>query len=199
MAKRQGGNGWVPIPDPTALTTAAVAEVTRQYQQDIKHLRSLLDGEINALSRLLDERYATQTKALDAAFVAAEKAVATALTSAEKAVATAERANEKRFESVNEFRKTLTDQAATFMGRQEYVTAHKALEDKITAGIDRIAALELRLTSRLDLAAGLDSGVNAQRLEGRAERGATNQTVIMVIMAISVLIAIGSLLFAVAH
>ena len=40
--------------------------------------------------------------------------------SQEKAILKAEVANEKRFESVNEFRKTLTDQAVSFATRESY-------------------------------------------------------------------------------
>jgi len=81
--------------------------------------RRLLDERYASSQRLLDERYATQTKALDAAFKAAEAAVDRALASAEKAVSKAEAAAERRFEGVNEFRQTLTDQAATFLTRAE--------------------------------------------------------------------------------
>lgn len=47
-------------------------------------------------------------------------------------------AMEKRFDSVNEFRQTLSDQTSTFLPRPEYVANHKALEDKIQALTDRM-------------------------------------------------------------
>lgn len=71
------------------------------------------------LLRLLDERDVAQKIAMNTALTAAEKAVQTAMTAAEKAVAKAEGAAEKRFESVNEFRQTLSDQAGTFTTRME--------------------------------------------------------------------------------
>lgn len=43
-----------------------------------------------------------------------DKQIALALSAAEKAVTKAEAATEKRFDSVNEFRQTLTDQNKTF-------------------------------------------------------------------------------------
>lgn len=102
---------------------------------EIGHLRELLDertaairAEYVALKTLLDERYATQTKALDAAFVAAEKAVTTALESADRAVAKAELAADKRFESVNEFRAQLADQAGQFVTKVEF----DALKERFT-------------------------------------------------------------------
>lgn len=96
------------------------------------------------------QRYDAQGKALEAAMLAAEKAVQTALTAAEKAGRKAETAADKRFESVNEFRAQLADQAGTFMPRAEYETSHQALEDKVGA-----------LTERVNLAEGRTRGLNA--------------------------------------
>jgi hypothetical protein len=162
---------WTPIPDPTTLTNDAIRQVTEQYQRELMSQRELLQTRIDNLRMILDERYATQTKALDAAFVAAEKATATALASAEKAVGVAATSNEARFQQVNEFRKTLSDQATTFLPRAEYSAAHKALEDKFGVFIERVNGLELRLTSRLDTTGGVASGANEQRNETRLNLG----------------------------
>jgi hypothetical protein len=75
---------------------------------------------------------------LDRRFEDSDKAIQAALTSAKEAVGKAEIATEKRFDSVNEFRAQLADQAATLLTRVEYDTNHKALEDKITDITDRI-------------------------------------------------------------
>ncbi len=101
--------------------------------------------------KLLDERFATQTKAVDAAFAAAEKAVQMALESAEKSVAKAEISVERRFESVNEFRAQLSDQAGTFLSRNEYSTAHQALIDKVEVNARNI-------NDRLDRTTNQDAG-----------------------------------------
>jgi hypothetical protein len=71
-------------------------------------------------------------------FMDNQKAVDAALVSQEKAIIKAETAAEKRFESVNEFRQQLNDQAQTLMPRQEYTVQHKALEDKIADINDRL-------------------------------------------------------------
>jgi uncharacterized tellurite resistance protein B-like protein len=128
--------------------------------------------QIADMRALLDERYATQTKALDAAFKAAEQAVAVALANAEKATAKAELAANARFESVNEFRKALSDQTATFIPRAEYDTAHTALGERVSSLSDRLVALELRLTSRLDRGEGSEAGASGQRSETRLNVGA---------------------------
>lgn len=53
-------------------------------------------------------------------FDAQAQAIKDALLAAEKAVSKAETANEKRFDGVNEFRRALTDQTATFVSRIEF-------------------------------------------------------------------------------
>jgi hypothetical protein len=73
-------------------------------------------------------------------FIGQEKAVDAALASAKEAVIKSEIASEKRFESVNEFRQTLTDQTATFMPRAE-------VEARIAASVEKINLLTDRLTS----------------------------------------------------
>lgn len=70
-------------------------------------------------------------------FESSDKAVAAALAAAEKAVLKAENANEKRFENVNEFRQTLSDQQKLFATKIEtqlinegIVARLKTIEDK---------------------------------------------------------------------
>jgi len=94
------------------------------------------------LVAMLDERYATQVKALDAAFNAAERAVQAALLSAEKAVTKAEVAQEKRLEGVNEFRAQLTDQAATFIRREEVDIRFGAMADRLNETNTRVTKIE---------------------------------------------------------
>ena len=129
-----------------------------------------------ALKEMLNERYATQTKALDAAFKAAEQAVAVALANAEKATAKAEAAADKRFDGVNEFRKTLSDQTTTFLPRAEYAASSSALSDRVTMSAERVSALELRLTSRLDRGDGIDAG-SAATVAGRRADAKYEQSV----------------------
>lgn len=75
---------------------------------------------------------------VEARFEAQEKAVQSALAAAEKAVIKAETASEKRFESVNEFRNTLSDQARLLMPRAETEQALKGLADKIDVVTGRL-------------------------------------------------------------
>lgn len=93
---------------------------------------------VDTLKQHYDKLREADQLAIQAALVAQEKAVAAALAATKEAVLKAETASEKRFESVNEFRKTLSDQTNTFLPRPEYVANHKALEDKIQALTDRM-------------------------------------------------------------
>jgi hypothetical protein len=132
-------------------------------------LASALQRQIDDLRAMLDERYATQTRAVDAAFLAQSTAMATALTAAErlvqtaasateKAIGKAELAGDKRFESVNEFRGQLRDQAATFLPRTEYLAGHSSLAEKIDAAGGRVAERLGNVESRLDILAGESGG-----------------------------------------
>ena len=94
--------------------------MARRGEWTIRTLRE----HIGSLLTEMDRRF-------EAAIAAQDKAVQIAMIASEKAVVKAEIAAEKRFESVNEFRGQLTDQAATFLARTEYLTAHQSLTEKI--------------------------------------------------------------------
>jgi|ERR1051326_2162380 hypothetical protein len=79
---------------------------------------------------ILVERIAGLDRFMTAALTAQDEKVQLALTSAEKAITKAETATEKRFEAVNEFRQTLSDQAATF--------ATKEKVDDLSAQVSRL-------------------------------------------------------------
>lgn len=79
-----------------------------------------------------------------AALAAQEKAVAAALAAADRAVAKAETAAERRFESQNEFRGTLTDQARTFMPRAEAEQTMRAMNEKLENLTARVNARDDR-------------------------------------------------------
>lgn len=58
------------------------------------------------------------------------------------ALAKAEAANDTRFESVNEFRKTLSDQSQEFLRVATYNTAHEALVEKTDDLNNRVTAMD---------------------------------------------------------
>jgi hypothetical protein len=83
-------------------------------------------------------------------FEAQSSAITAALLAAEKAVSKAETAAERRFEAVNEFRQTLSDQAATLMGRKEFEAFREGYSERHAA-----------LIARVDKAEGRSSGAGA--------------------------------------
>lgn len=105
----------------------------------------------DAGQRAIDIAFTAQQTGLNAALLAAKEAVATALAAAEKAVNAAlissaqavqkaELASDKRFESVNEFRGTLSDQQRMLMPRSEVEVLVKSLQDKIDSNVSAIRA-----------------------------------------------------------
>jgi Flp pilus assembly protein TadB len=98
-------------------------------------LRDFILAVMDQMDLRYQQRFEAQTKAIDAALLAAKEAVTKA-----------ENATEKRFESVNEFRDTLSDQAATFITRVEYAS----LEKRVT-----------ELATRQENAAGRGQGLSA--------------------------------------
>lgn len=65
-------------------------------------------------------------------FEAQQEALKDTLSSTKESITKAEEALNKRFDSVNEFRQTLTDQASTFMSKAEADARLKAVEDDIS-------------------------------------------------------------------
>jgi hypothetical protein len=119
----------------------------------MEHFLSLLhDLDLNhsqrhqAFDRLTDAKFVTQRVMMESQ---AEK-VALALAAADKAISKSEQATEKRFESVNEFRKTLSDQAANFISRREFEVLREAQAQRT-----------LEFSARLDKAEGRSSGLDA--------------------------------------
>lgn len=112
---------------------------------------------MGANDRRYSERFDAQEKALADALLAAKEAGAAAISTTKEAVTKAENANEKRFESVNEFRNTLKDQATHFLTRTESVA--------VTAPLERaVEALRVELAT-------YTAGTSAYERQSSVERG----------------------------
>lgn len=123
-----------------ALTIAEVAA-------SVSALRDLLDERdrsyierFNAAERNVATAMTASEKAVTTAMAAAEKAVSTAMVAAKEAVAKQETANEKRFEGVNEFRQTLTDQAQTFARTDLMMAKFDSLEKRLSELTNSVTA-----------------------------------------------------------
>lgn len=95
--------------------------------------KEYLESQIEGLRSSFTAQIIAQKEAINAALVAAKDALTAALASAEKAIAKAEQASDKRFESVNEFRQSLSDQTGTFIARNEYSVQYSAIADRLTS------------------------------------------------------------------
>ena len=122
---------------------------------------------VDTLREYLIQRMTDQDRVLSRRMDDADKAINAALVSAEKAVGKADAATAERFRGVNEFRQALSDQTSTFIPRAEYTASVAALTERVAAQADRLSALELRLTSRLDLGEGADRGTATAHTEQR--------------------------------
>ena len=107
--------------------------------------------------------------------------------------------------SVNEFRQSLSDQTATFIPRVEYDGAHNALIERISGMAERMSALELRLTSRLDLGQGSSAGAGAERAENRQVRDEHRQDhaqgisqAVVTFMGVSILVSVVAIILSIA-
>lgn len=119
-----------------------------------------------------------------------------ALNAANQAIQKSEIATEKRFEGVNEFRQQLADQATTFMPRKESDVRMESLSEKIDKNGQQLIAMQLQLTSRLDLTQGASSGGREAVQDKRANNAAVYAAVGFGISILLALITVVGILLA---
>lgn len=156
----------IPRPDPTKLTTEAVNAARREIE-------NLFNAKLATVDQRISERDRLTIELLTASRERTEQSIA----AAERAISKAEAATNTRFESVNEFRRALSDQTATFLGRLEYSSAHKALVDRVDVVTQRVAAMEAASQGR---SSGLSSA---------------GTVVMSLVTGLAVLVSIVSLMF----
>lgn len=105
------------------------ADILDRVDSDVKTLRLLIDER----DRLYNERSEARTKALEDTLAATKEA-------ADKAAGELT----KRFDSVNEFRQTLSDQAQTFAAKDSVEIRFKALEENINKNATELSAIQSR-------------------------------------------------------
>ena len=133
------------------LLTEAIKEQGLANAAAILALKLATEAAALASDLRYQQRFTAQSDALSAAFAAAKEAVAAARDAQDRAVLKAEVAADKRFESVNEFRKTLTDQQQTFMPRAQVDEISKAITDKLAVVTKQVDGL---ITERLGIKGG---------------------------------------------
>ena len=120
-----------------------------------------------------------------AQFQSQKEQVALAMTSAKEAVTKAEVASDKRFEGVNEFRLTLSDQQRTLMPRQEAEVSFKGLAEKHDAMNRALTDKLVKLENELIESRGGKSGI-------REGWGYAVGVIGLILLLLSVATAVGS-------
>jgi hypothetical protein len=159
---------------------AEIAALKESVKETLAERDRRYMGQHESTNQSLVVGLAAQKDASDAALAAQREAVTAALTAQERAVSKAEAAAEKRFEGVNEFRNTLSDQQRNLMPRSEVGVLTGAMSDKI-------GALEISMNSKLG---ALEKQFDAIQNERAGIRGGWGYAV----GAVGFLLAIGSLI-----
>ena len=160
---------------------------------------------IDALKQYFDEKIGLLEEKTKERFLAAKENISIALLASEKAIVKAETANDKRFDSVNEFRGTLSDQTKNLVSRTEYLVQHQNLIEKIDSSSLRLADFESRASALSSITTAVHNqvGINTNRLqvietklqtqqEGLSKNGAI---IMSVIVAIGTMLNIAALLW----
>jgi hypothetical protein len=131
------------VQDLRDLKTHDLIGVERRFQLSNEHIAAefttqheFFTTKVNDLRELMEQR-----------FLMSKEAVTDSIQNAKEAVTKAEDATERRFASVNEFRSTLSDQAAQLMPRAEAQTRFETLQTNV-------ARIELDLRGSVSNAGG---------------------------------------------
>jgi uncharacterized membrane protein len=103
---------------------------------------------ITTLKEHVDSRFLDAEKAVNSAMSAQQAAIAAALIATNTAINKAETATEKRFDSVNEFRGQLRDQADTFIRSTEVHQQFEAMFSRVTKLETSLAGLNGGITTK---------------------------------------------------
>lgn len=131
----------VPLRD---FLSSRIDQIRIELLDRIDQANTLQQKILDERDRQYSQRFEAQQQALAAAFQASKALVDGALSAAKEAVTKAEDAANKRFDSVNEFRQTLTDQAARLLAKDVAEARFKAVEDRlasVSSRLDEIKAI----------------------------------------------------------
>lgn len=163
MPDQRPNGGWTPD-----LLYHVMERLFRELEQRLNQRFEDYDRRYEDRFKNIEEQFKGIAASVTIAFSSQEKAVNAALAAAERAVGKAEVATEKRLEGMNEFRQTLSDQAALLMPRKES-------EERFAAFMERMQKVE-----------------NAQaKVGGGREQSITNNQMTMWVVGTLVAIALG--------
>lgn len=167
-----GETGKEPSPWTIDSLHEKVNDLSAAYDRRMDERLEALTALLSEADRRYEQRFIAQENAVGLALSRVDKEfhehlaqvraeTHAALEAADKAISKSEAATEKRFESVNEFRAQLADQAQRFIPRIE-------AEQRMVQNAEKIDALDTRhqkdvgaINSRLDLTTGRTNGIAA--------------------------------------
>ena len=172
-----------------------------RYEQQTKAVDAAFSSQQTAMQTAKTE----QTTAMNTALDAQKDAINAAMAASDKATAKAETAADKRFEESNGYRQQLQNQAVTFATKDDMDVRMKAFSDKLDyesqhledmGGVrdKNINNLELRLTSRLDLARGQETGTDESRTNKRQDTSLIVSGISLLLVFTSIAITIITIL-----
>jgi hypothetical protein len=136
----------------------------------------------------MDRCFASMQLQMNQRFDASDKAVASALTAADLATSKAETAAEKRFDSVNEFRQTLSDQTKSFVTLDKF--------EGVASRVDRIESAAQALQQNFS------NSTNARGVDDNAgyyRQYSQRATVSIAFVALANAIAIAAVIVSIVH
>jgi hypothetical protein len=110
---------------------------------EIKRINEVIESQKEFNEKMLEQRDQRLLQKFDSLAIAINKA---------------ETATELRFQSVNEFRNTLSDQQKTFISANEYKSAHQSLIDLVTSSTKTLSDIILTQKERIDKIENLKAG-----------------------------------------
>lgn len=122
-----------------AIASAFVVAEKAVAKVELAAEKTYLEAAIHGLKEAFGQQIAHQ-----------KELTAQALASADKAVQKAEDAAQRRFESVNEFRATLSDQQSQLATKSEVNLRFKALEDRVSTVVEDSRELKGRHVEKTD-------------------------------------------------
>ena len=176
MSDEQGERGAAAVPVWNVETlrahiTALMHSADERMDERHEAARTAIRVAFETQSTAMQAAFEAQREAVTTAFLAQKEAVNAALAAADRAVSKAELASEKRFESVNEFRATLSDQQRTLFPRAEAEAIFKSLEAKLESSLKSLdAKLEsalITLGDKITEISRLQTGVASVRVGER--------------------------------
>lgn len=125
----------------TELLNETVNRTPTEIQKEVAHLRELMAKEIDGIRTELE----SQSKLGKERLEGIQRETKLAADASERAIAKAETANEKRFEALNEFRASLSDQTSSFLPREVAEAQFAEVRRSIAELTERLAKLDKAL------------------------------------------------------